>query len=90
MAKSKNKNLPAFGSVTELTRFFETHDMGDYADQLPEAKFDVTMKRRKYLVAIDGKLMSKVTRIAKSKNLPAEQLINSWLEEKVLEPISGS
>jgi len=84
--KNGSKKLPSFGSIDEVVRFFETHDMGDYAEQMPEAKFDVAIKRRKYLVAIDGKLMSKLTEIAKSKKLPAEKLIKSWLEEKLLEP----
>ena len=86
MPKNKTRKLPVFGSVGEVTRFFDIHDMGHYAAQLPEAKFDIAIKKRKYLVAIDGKLMTKLTEIAKSKKLPAQQLINSWLEEKVLEP----
>ena len=88
MPKSRSRKLPEFGSIAELTRFFDTHDMGEYAKELPEAHFEVTMKSRKYLVAIDGKLMSKVTKIARSKKLPPEQLTTSWLEEKVLEPNS--
>ena len=89
MAKSKKK-LPEFGSVGELVRFFDDHDMGEYAEDLREVKFDITIKRRKYLVAIDGSLMDKVSEIARSKNLPAEQLITSWLEEKVLKPNSDN
>ena len=86
MPRSKSKKLPSFESIDELVRFFETHDMSTYADQMPEARFDIAIKKRKFLIAIDGKLMSKLTEVAKSKKLPAERLISSWLEEKLLEP----
>ena len=84
MPRSNTKKMPSFDSVTEVTKFFETHDMGDYSDQLPEVDFDITLKRRKYLVAIDEKLMSQLTKVAKAKNLPTQKLIHDWLEEKVI------
>jgi hypothetical protein len=84
MPRSNAKKMPGFGSVAEVTKFFETHDMGDYPDQLPEVDFDIALKRRKYLVAIDGKLMCKLAEIAKAKKLPAQKLIHNWLEEKVI------
>ena len=84
MPRSNAKKMPSFESVAEVTKFFETHDMGDYPDQLPEADFDINLKKRTYLVAIDGKLMCQLTEIAKAKNLPAQKLIQNWLEEKVV------
>ncbi len=84
MPRSNAKKMPALESVAEVTRFFETHDMGDYPDQLPEVDFDIALKRRKYLVAIDGKLMCQLTEIAKAKKLPAQTLIQNWLEERVV------
>jgi hypothetical protein len=86
MPKSKSRRLPPFGSIDELVKFFDSHDMGEYAGQMPEVKFDIRIKKRKFLIAIDEKLMSRLTEIAKSKKLPAERLINSWLREKLLEP----
>ena len=85
MAKSKSKNLPRFGSIDELVDFFETHDMGEYWSQMPEAHFDVSIKRRRHLVAIDEEIIAKLDEIAKSKQVSSEALINSWLKEKILE-----
>lgn len=85
MAGSKSKALPQFESITELVDFFDTHDLGDYWDNLPEAQFDIDIRKRRHLVAIDEKLMKRVSEIAKSKRMPAERLINRWLEEKMLE-----
>ena len=46
MKGNRSKNLPAFRSVDELAAFFETHDMGDYLEKLPEAEVEVRVKER--------------------------------------------
>ena len=83
MARSKSKPLPKFDSLDELVAFFDKHDMGEYWDQLPEAKFQVKIKTRKHLVAIDKEIIPKLNQIAKSKKVPSERLINTWLREKI-------
>jgi|SRR5215213_3755842 len=45
MKGNRSKNLPAFRSVDELVAFFETHDMGEYWEQLPEAEVEVSSKK---------------------------------------------
>ena len=45
MAGTKNKRLPSFGSVDEFVAFFESHDMGDYWDQLPRAEIEVSLTK---------------------------------------------
>jgi len=50
---------------------------------MPKAHFEVDIKRRTHLVAIDDEIMSKLTDIAKSKKVPPEKPINSWLKEKL-------
>ncbi len=83
MAKSKSKRLPSFGSLDQLVKFFDSHDMGEYWEQMPEAHFDVNIKKRKHLVAINEKLSAQLTEIARSKKVSSEKLINSWLKERI-------
>ena len=83
MVKSKAKTLPEFNSTDELVNFFETHDMGDYWEQMPEADFEIKIKRRKHLIALDEDVVTKVTQIAKAKKISSEALINTWLKEKL-------
>jgi len=45
MIKSKTKAIPKFSSLDDLVAFFETHDMGEYWDQMPEAHFDIDIKK---------------------------------------------
>ena len=81
MEESK-PTLPKFDSVEDLAEFFDSNDMGDYLEGMPEANFDVSIKRRRFLVEIDETLMKKMAEIAKSQHVSAEKLIHSWLEEK--------
>ncbi len=83
MAKSKATPLPEFDSTAELVDFFETHDMGDYWEQMPEADFEIKLKHRKHLIALEEDVVMKVTRIAKAKKVSSEALINTWLKEKL-------
>ena len=85
MAKSKSKGLPPSRSLDELVEFFDTHDMGEYWEHMPEAHFDIDIKRRAHLAAIDEELIDRLSEVAKSKHASIETLINSWLREKVLE-----
>ncbi|HEX8071031.1 MAG TPA: CopG family antitoxin [Pyrinomonadaceae bacterium] len=83
MAESKPQELPAFASLDELVEFFDSHDMGAYEESLPEAHFDVSLKRRTHLVAIDEEISGKLTEIAEREHVPAEALVNFWLREKL-------
>ena len=46
MRGNRSKTLPAFRSVDDFVAFFETHDMGDYWENLPEAEVEVSIKKR--------------------------------------------
>lgn len=83
MSRNKAKPLPKFESLDELVGFFDTHDMGEYWDQMPEARFDINIKTKKHLVAIDEAIVSTLDEIAKSRKVSSERLINTWLREKI-------
>ena len=77
---SENK-LPEFESTEQLVEFFDTHDMGEY--DLPEVEFDVDIQRRTFLVPVDKKLMKGLLHAAQAQHTSTEELVNSWLAEKV-------
>jgi len=83
MAESDSQKLPSFASLDELVEFFDSHDLGDYEDDLPEAHFDVDILNKIHLVAIDEETNNRLTEIAEQEQTPAESLVNSWLKEKI-------
>jgi hypothetical protein len=42
MAENDSQRLPSFASLDELVEFVDTHDMGEYEEDLPEVHFDVS------------------------------------------------
>ena len=84
MEKSKLKKFPKFSSVEDLVKFFDTHDLGEYWDQMPEALFDINIEKRRHIFTIEEDIADKLTEIAKSKKVPSQVLINLWLKEKIL------
>lgn len=82
MARNK-KLLPQFESVNELAEFFDTHDLGEYWDEFPEAHFDIEITKRTHIVAIDADLTEKLAAIARRKHIPSQALVNTWLREKL-------
>jgi hypothetical protein len=82
-SKNAAKLLPRLKSVDELVEYFDKHDMGDYWDRLPKAEFEVNIKTRKHLVAIDEKIIPRINQIARSKKVTSANLINTWLREKI-------
>lgn len=80
----ENKTMPHFASLNALVDFFDTHDLGEYWDQMPEARFEVDIERRTHLFALDVDLADKLTEIAEARQVPSVALINLWLREKVM------
>ena len=85
MAENETKGLPAFRTLDELVEFFDTHDMGEYWDEMPEAHFEIDIQKRAYLVAIDAEIVDKLSEIARAKQTSTGVLVNSWLREKIRE-----
>jgi hypothetical protein len=84
MAENNLDRLPPFHSSQELVEFFDGHDMGEYESQLPEADFEVDIKRNRYLVSVDERLMSQLLEVAQDQQVSVELLVDSWLKEKLL------
>ena len=80
---TENKSFPKFDSTKELTDFFDENDLGDYLEDLPEANFEVNIEKRTYFVAVDEELSRKLSEISKREHRPSEQIVNSWIREKI-------
>jgi hypothetical protein len=84
MTENKFQKLPKFDSTEELVDFFDTHDLGEYDEALPEVDFEVDLKRKHYLVSVEGNLMNKLLEIAQEQQVSVEMLVDSWLKEKII------
>ncbi|MEM9273525.1 MAG: CopG family antitoxin [Cyanobacteria bacterium P01_F01_bin.143] len=83
MAESKAKKLPQFDSTEELIDFFDTHDLGEYEEALPEVDFDVEIKNKHYLVSVEENLMGKLLEVSQEQQISVDMLVDSLLKEKL-------
>lgn len=83
---SEAKQIPEMKSYTETAEFWDTHSLADYWDQTEPAEFEISPDaRRRYLVAVDPDLLSRVKRIAHTRGITTESLINLLLEQRLHE-----
>lgn len=83
MAKKSKPPFLGQGSLEAFVAYFDTHDLGDELDGLPEARFDVDIQARKHFVTLDEDIAEQVEKIALRQHIPSEVLINAWLREKI-------
>jgi len=78
MIKNKSKPLPKFDSLAQLVEFFETNDLGDYMDAMPEAHFDVDLKRKVHIIALDMEYQTYLNLLPKVKASPQQTMWVSY------------
>ncbi|MGH7832362.1 MAG: CopG family antitoxin [Candidatus Binatia bacterium] len=81
----KASKLPKTDSIEELARFWDTHDLTDFEDQLedvPEPVFD-RPKERVIPIRLKRDEAEAIKRVAKSKGVREATLLRRWVREKL-------
>lgn len=81
----KTPKIPHIDSIEELARFWDTHDLTDFEEELEEVS-EPTFERRAELtvtIRLHPKEVEAVWRIAKSKGVGHATLIREWILEKL-------
>ena len=82
----ENKKIPEFKNYEEMAAFWDSHSLADYWDQTEPAEFEISKDvRRRYLVSVDRELLSRVQRVARTRGLSTESLVNLLLEQRLQE-----
>ena len=86
MAKNKKRRDPiprGFKTVEELQDFWDTHSVADYDDLFKDVRFDVDLKSRTNLVAVEPTLMQELVKRAHATGVSTETLVNLWLSKQL-------
>ncbi len=78
-----------FANLNEAAEFWDAHDLADYEDATREIHFEVDLRKRTFLAALEPELAKKVAAHAHQQGISTETLINVWLTEKLLAARSG-
>jgi CopG antitoxin of type II toxin-antitoxin system len=84
MSKSKS-SLSKARSYTEISEFWDTHDLADYWDQTKPAEFEVDIHSEATYYALDSALSAAVRALAEQRGVSPETLLNLWVQEKLQE-----
>lgn len=90
MARSKKERDPIpeqFKTIEGAAEFWDSHDLGDYWDLTSEASFDVDIRQRVFLTALEPELAKRLTDCARKQGVSTETLINVWLSERLAETV---
>ena len=84
MGKSVNiANIPQTDSIQELARFWDTHDLTDFEDQLEEVVEPVFEPEAVINVVLGPDEIEALNELAKSKGVASVDLIRQWVLEKI-------
>ena len=84
MGKSVNiANIPQTDSIQELARFWDTHDLTDFEDQLEELVEPVFEPEAVISVQLAPEEIEALDKLAKSKGVASVDLIRQWVLEKI-------
>ncbi len=77
--------IPHTDSIAELARFWDTHDLTDFEDELEEVPESVFERRGEETVTIrlPTAEVEAVKRLAKAKGVGHTALIQEWVHEKL-------
>jgi predicted DNA binding CopG/RHH family protein len=75
--------VPQTDSIEELARFWDTHDLTDFKDELEEVSELVFERRTILSVRLKSEEVEAVEQIAQTRGIAPEQLLREWILEKV-------
>jgi predicted DNA binding CopG/RHH family protein len=81
----KTPKIPHTDSITELARFWDTHDLTDFDDELEEVHESIFERRAEEPVTIHlpAEEVEMVKRMAEAKGMGHTALIREWVLEKL-------
>src|SRR5262245_6962629 len=79
----KKSKLPKTDSVEKLAEFWDTHDLTDFEDELKVVAEPVFVRGCAIKVPLESHEVEAVQKMAQEKGISREELIRSWVLEKL-------
>ena len=81
----RSQRIPDTDSIEELARFWDTHDLADFEDQLEEVRTPVFVRGEEatFAIALKPKEVQALKRMARSEGVQEAMLVREWVREKL-------
>lgn len=87
MGESK-RSISQAQSYKEIGEFWDTHDLGDYWEQMEPVEFEVDIQSEVRYYAVESTLAARIAEIAWQRGVSVETLLNLWVQEKLKEQMA--
>lgn len=79
--------LPQTDSIEELARFWDTHDVTDFEDELEEVTEPVFVRRSQSVMALrlEPQEQEAVRRLAQARGVADSDLVREWVLDRLRE-----
>jgi hypothetical protein len=77
------RKLPKTDSIHELAKFWDTHDLTDFQDELQEVTEPVFVRETPIQVYLQPSEAEAVQQIAQSKGVSQAEVVREWVLEKL-------
>lgn len=78
-----SQRLPNTDSIQELARFWDTHDLTEFEDQLEEVGEPVFKRDTDITVRLETDDAKAVREMARLRGVPESELIREWVLERI-------
>jgi hypothetical protein len=82
MKRSKSTRSKA-SSYREIGEFWDTHDLSEFWEQTKPVRMAVSLEPEADYYGIEHELSEKLLKVADKRGVPAQTLVNLWLQEKL-------
>jgi len=92
MFKQKKSRIPKFESIAEEAKFWDTHSVTDYLDELTPVKVKVTLgqpKEESLTVRMQVGLKRQMATLAQEMGVNTSTLARMWLVEKMKQTVAS-
>jgi hypothetical protein len=66
-----------------MGKFWDEHSLTNYWDMTEPVEFEVNLEAEEFYYKLDTNLADKINLLAQQKRIKPEDLINSWIREKL-------
>ncbi len=85
------KKVPEFKSEDAERKYWATHSAAPFIDALPAVEIEITTPHRKReQIALPADDLEAIKRIAKRRGVLPQQLIRTWLQERLQFETTGA
>ena len=79
----RSQRIPDTDSIEELSRFWDTHDLTDFENQLEEVTEPVFERQTVMKIQLAPQEADAIEKIARSKGVGCAALIKEWVLENI-------